>query len=148
MPPYIRYDVVSREQVGRCHLIILCQEHHHLEARDGLADALQTMAERQQERWDSVALVPCLVGGRHGQSLVTTRGVKASRARRRSGGRRSVTGGMLVMLQEALREQTRSVRSIAQHFYISTTTLYYYLNGDGSLKPAGQALLAREQATY
>lgn len=62
MPPYIRYDVVSREQVGRCHTVVLCQEHHHLAARDGLADALQTMLERQQEPWDSVALVPQPVG--------------------------------------------------------------------------------------
>jgi hypothetical protein len=62
---YIRYDVVSTQRVGKCSTMVLCQEHHHLERAHALAAALCTMRVRQQEAWDSVALVPQPVVGLH-----------------------------------------------------------------------------------
>jgi hypothetical protein len=41
----------------------------------------------------------------------------------------------------AMRDQTTSARSVARRLGINTTTLYMYVNRDGSLKQAGQALL-------
>jgi len=41
----------------------------------------------------------------------------------------------------ALSNQTTSTRTVARRLGVPTTTLYMYVNRDGSLKQAGQALL-------
>ena len=40
----------------------------------------------------------------------------------------------------ALSDQTTSARTVARRMGIPATTLYMYVNRDGSLKQAGQAL--------
>ena len=40
----------------------------------------------------------------------------------------------------ALRDQTTSARTVAHRLGVTTTTLYMYVNRDGSLKQAGQAV--------
>jgi hypothetical protein len=40
----------------------------------------------------------------------------------------------------ALSDQTTSTRAVARRLGIPTTTLYMYVNRDGSLKQAGQVL--------
>jgi len=45
------------------------------------------------------------------------------------------------MAMAALSDQTTSARAVARRLGVPTTTLYMYINRDGSLKQAGQALL-------
>jgi DNA invertase Pin-like site-specific DNA recombinase len=71
----------------------------------------------------------------------TRAGLAAARARGRRGGRpRKMTKEVLRMAMAALRDQTTSARTVARRLGVPTTTLYMYVNRDGSLKQAGQAL--------
>lgn len=47
-----RYDVESTRRLGILSTHVLCHEHAHLR------DALQSFHDRQQESWQSVALIP------------------------------------------------------------------------------------------
>ena len=71
----------------------------------------------------------------------TQAGLAAARARGRRGGRpRKITKEVLRMAMAALSDQTTSARAVARRLGVPTTTLYMYINRDGSLKQAGQAL--------
>src|SRR2546430_15482719 len=72
----------------------------------------------------------------------TRAGLAAARARGRRGGRpRKMTPDALRMAMAALSDQTTSARTVARRLGVPATTLYMYVNRDGSLKQAGQALL-------
>jgi DNA invertase Pin-like site-specific DNA recombinase len=72
----------------------------------------------------------------------TRAGLAAARARGRRGGRpRKMTKEALRTAMTAMRDQTTSARTVARRLGINATTLYMYVNRDGSLKQAGQALL-------
>ena len=72
----------------------------------------------------------------------TRAGLAAARARGRRGGRpRKMTKETLRTAMAAMRDQTTSARAVARRLGVPTTTLYMYINRDGSLKQAGQALL-------
>ena len=71
----------------------------------------------------------------------TQAGLAAARARGRRGGRpRKMTKAALRTAIAALNDQTTSARTVARRMGIPPTTLYMYINRDGSLKQAGQAL--------
>jgi DNA invertase Pin-like site-specific DNA recombinase len=72
----------------------------------------------------------------------TQAGLTAARARGRVGGRpRKMTATVLTMAMTALAEPRNEAKEVAQRLGITTTTLYTYVNGDGSPKAAGQYLL-------
>jgi DNA invertase Pin-like site-specific DNA recombinase len=71
----------------------------------------------------------------------TRAGLAAARARGRRGGRpRKMTTEALRTAMAAMRDPTTSARAVARRLGINPTTLYMYVNRDGSLKQAGQAL--------
>jgi DNA invertase Pin-like site-specific DNA recombinase len=72
----------------------------------------------------------------------TRAGLAAARARGRRGGRpRKMTQEALRTAMAAMRDPSTSARTVAHRLGLTTTTLYMYVNRDGSLKQAGQALL-------
>ena len=72
----------------------------------------------------------------------TRAGLAAARARGRRGGRpRKITKEALRTAMAALSDRTTSVRTVARRLGVPPTTLYMYINRDGSLKQAGQAVL-------
>jgi DNA invertase Pin-like site-specific DNA recombinase len=74
----------------------------------------------------------------------TQAGLAAARARGRHGGRpRKMTPTVLRMVMAALADRTTNATEVAQHLGVNRTTLYLYVNGDGSLKARGHALLAQ-----
>lgn len=75
----------------------------------------------------------------------TCAGLAAARARGRLGGRpRKMTKATLHMAMAAMADPTSNAGEVARRLGITTTTLYAYVNGDGSLKRAGQALFAQD----
>ena len=69
-------------------------------------------------------------------------GLSAARARGRFGGRpRKMDVTMLRMAMRAMADRETNVHDLAKRFGITTTTLYMYVNGDGSVKEPGQKLL-------
>jgi len=73
----------------------------------------------------------------------TCAGLAAARARGRLGGRpRKMTREKLTLAMSALADRDSKPTVVAQNLNIARTTLYEYLNGDGSLKEAGQRLLS------
>ena len=74
----------------------------------------------------------------------TMAGLQAARARGRLGGRpRKMTTTALQMAMSAMSDRNNNPKDIAEKLGVTTTTLYYYVNGDGSLKEAGKQLLHR-----
>lgn len=74
----------------------------------------------------------------------TRAGLAAARARGRNGGRpRKMDRKMLRMAMNAMADRDTKAAELARRLGITTTTLYAYVNGDGSLKEAGQRLLDR-----
>ncbi|TVQ40616.1 MAG: recombinase family protein [Geminicoccaceae bacterium] len=72
----------------------------------------------------------------------TRAGLAAARARGRNGGRpRKMDREMLCMAMAAMADRGAQAKDLAHRLGISTTTLYMYVNGDGSPKAPGQALL-------
>ncbi len=72
----------------------------------------------------------------------THAGLRAARARGRLGGRpRKMTRATLRMAMSALSDPKAHATEVAKSLRITTTTLYAYVNGDGSPKALGQALL-------
>jgi DNA invertase Pin-like site-specific DNA recombinase len=72
----------------------------------------------------------------------TRAGLAAARARGRRGGRpRKMTPAVLKMAMGALADPKARPSEVARHLGITTTTLYAYINGDGSVKAPGQRLL-------
>ena len=72
----------------------------------------------------------------------TQAGLAAARARGRKGGRpRKMDRSTLTMAMSALSDPKTNASEVAKKLGITTTTLYLYLNGDGSLKEAGQSIM-------
>ena len=72
----------------------------------------------------------------------TTAGLAAARARGRMGGRpRKMDRATLMMAMAALRDHKAVAAKVARRLGVTTTTLYTYVNGDGTPKAAGQALI-------
>jgi DNA invertase Pin-like site-specific DNA recombinase len=75
----------------------------------------------------------------------TRAGLAAARARGRLGGRpRKMTQDTLRMAMSAMADPKSNASEVARRLGMTTTTLYDYVNGDGSLKQAGQVLLDRD----
>lgn len=71
----------------------------------------------------------------------THAGLKAARARGRVGGRpRKIDAATLHMAVAALSKPGATVKGVAEKLKIDRTTLYLYMNGDGTLKETGQRL--------
>jgi hypothetical protein len=63
------------------------------------------------------------------------------------GGRpRKMTKEVLMMASSAMADQSANAHEVAKRLGITTSTLYKYVNKDGSLKPAGEALLGQQPA--
>jgi DNA invertase Pin-like site-specific DNA recombinase len=72
----------------------------------------------------------------------TAAGLAAARARGRLGGRpRKMNRSTLKMAMAAMADHNAVAAEVARRLGLTTTTLYVYVNGDGTLKAAGQALL-------
>jgi len=72
----------------------------------------------------------------------THAGLKAARARGRQGGRpRKMNRATLLMAMSAMADPMANASEVAQRLGITTTTLYAYVNGDGTPKQAAQAVL-------
>lgn len=72
----------------------------------------------------------------------TRAGLAAARARGRLGGRpRKMDRATLLMAMAAMRDPAAVAAEVAKRLSITTTTLYAYVNGDGSAKALGQAVL-------
>ena len=72
----------------------------------------------------------------------TMAGLTAARARGRLGGRpRKMTKETLLMAMAAMAKPDTNASDVAQRLGMTTTTLYAYVNGDGSVKESGQRLL-------
>ena len=75
----------------------------------------------------------------------TQAGLASARARGRLGGRpRKMTKETLHMAMAAMADPKANARVVARRLGVSTTTLYDYVYGDGSLKPLGKNLLATD----
>ena len=72
----------------------------------------------------------------------TRAGLAAARARGRQGGRpREMDRAMLRMAMSAMASRETNAQDLARRLGITTTTLYMYVNGDGTVKASGQKLL-------
>ena len=72
----------------------------------------------------------------------TRAGLAAARARGRLGGRpRKMDRAMLRMAMTAMASRETNAQDLARRLGITTTTLYMYVNGDGTVKAPGQKLL-------
>jgi DNA invertase Pin-like site-specific DNA recombinase len=72
----------------------------------------------------------------------TRAGLAAARARGRNGGRpRKMDKSTLTMAMAAMSDKKSVAADVAKRLGITTTTLYMYVNGDGSLKEEGTKLL-------
>lgn len=72
----------------------------------------------------------------------TKAGLVAARARGRNGGRpRKMDIQTLKMAMSAMSNQKSVAKEIAERLGITTTTLYMYVNGDGTVKEAGEKIL-------
>jgi DNA invertase Pin-like site-specific DNA recombinase len=72
----------------------------------------------------------------------THAGLKAARARGRKGGRpRKMTASRIRMALAAMADPAAKPKAIARELGVTTTTLYAYVNGDGSPKAAAEAVL-------
>lgn len=72
----------------------------------------------------------------------TQAGLIAARARGRNGGRpRKMDEHTIRMAMAAMTDRNSVAHEVAKRLNITTTTLYMYVNGDGSLKEAGTRLL-------
>jgi DNA invertase Pin-like site-specific DNA recombinase len=77
----------------------------------------------------------------------TKAGLAAARARGRVGGRpRKMTPATLKMAMAAPADPHRNASDVARRLGITRTTLYTYVNSDGSVKEVGQQLLDAEQS--
>ena len=75
----------------------------------------------------------------------THAGLAAARARGRKGGRpRKMDRSTLIMAMNAMVDPKVNATQVAQRLGITTTTLYAYVNGDGSVKQAGKSILMQK----
>ena len=77
----------------------------------------------------------------------TRAGLAAARARGRLGGRpRKMDVAMLRMAIRAMASRDTNAQDLTRRLGITTTTLYMYVNGDGTVKAPGQKLLEAQKA--
>jgi DNA invertase Pin-like site-specific DNA recombinase len=75
-------------------------------------------------------------------------GLAAARARGRKGGRpRKMDRATLTMAMATMSDPTSVAAEVAKRLGITTTTLYAYVNGDGTPKASGSLLLGGEVVT-
>lgn len=73
----------------------------------------------------------------------TQAGLTAARARGRMGGRpRKMNRSTLMMAMAAMADPKANARQVAKSLGITTTTLYAYVNSDGTVKAAGKTILS------
>lgn len=78
----------------------------------------------------------------------TQAGLAAARARGRLGGRpRKMDIQRLKMAMAAMADKNSNGQQVAKRLGITTTTLYMYVNGDGTVKEPGQKLLDQSITT-
>jgi len=78
----------------------------------------------------------------------TKAGLAAARARGRLGGRpRKMDRATLKMASTAMKDRNNKAQDIAKKLGITTTTLYDYVNGDGSLKEKGTRVIQELQGS-
>ena len=78
----------------------------------------------------------------------TRAGLVAARARGRLGGRpRKMDRAMLRMAMNAMASRETNAQELSRRLGITTTTLYVYVNGDGTPKEPGRKLLGPENAS-
>ena len=78
----------------------------------------------------------------------TRAGLEAARARGRKGGRpRKMTKQVLCMAMAAMADRNSIVTEVAKNLGITPTTLYMYVNGDGTLKEVGLKLVEEDLMT-
>lgn len=78
----------------------------------------------------------------------TKAGLVAARARGRLGGRpRKMTLETLKMAMAAMSDPKSNASEVAKRLGITTTTLYSYVNGDGTVKALGHRLLGSPHST-
>lgn len=76
----------------------------------------------------------------------TKAGLESARARGRMGGRpRKMDKATLKLAMAAMANKDMSPSEVCSKLHLSPTTLYTYINGDGSLKAEGQAILETEE---
>lgn len=76
----------------------------------------------------------------------TQAGLAAARARGRKGGRpRKMDKATLKMAMAAMSDSKSIAADVAKRLSITTTTLYCYVNGDGSVKEPGQRVLDKAE---
>ena len=69
-------------------------------------------------------------------------GLAAARARGRNGGRpRKMDKQTIKMAMTAMSDRNTIAKDVAKRLGITTSTLYDYVNGDGSLKEAGYRIM-------
>ena len=74
----------------------------------------------------------------------THAGLASARARGRQGGRpRKMDRATVMMAMAAMADPKANAIEVARRLDITTTTLYSYVNGDGTLKQAGQKILIK-----
>ncbi len=72
----------------------------------------------------------------------TKAGLAAARARGRKGGRpRKMDKQTIIMAMTALKDPNITAREVCKTLNITTSTLYEYVNGDGTLKEAGEKIV-------
>ena len=72
----------------------------------------------------------------------TRAGLAAARARGRMGGRpRKMDATTLRMVMRAMADRDTVAQDLAKRLGMATTTLYRYINGDGTVKEPGQKVL-------
>ena len=77
----------------------------------------------------------------------TRAGLAAARAKGRLGGRpRKMDVAMLRMAIRAMASRDTNAQGLARRLGITTTTLYMYVNGDGTVKAPGQKRLEAQKA--
>jgi DNA invertase Pin-like site-specific DNA recombinase len=75
----------------------------------------------------------------------TQAGLAAARARGRLGGRpRKMDRAAIMMAMTAMADPTAKAAEVARRLGITTTTLYTYVNGDGTLKEAGKRIVEKD----
>jgi DNA invertase Pin-like site-specific DNA recombinase len=78
----------------------------------------------------------------------TKAGLAAARSRGRKGGRpRKMDIHTLKMAMAAMADKKAVAQEVAKRLGMTTTTLYLYVNGDGTVKEAGHQLLSTIKAT-
>jgi DNA invertase Pin-like site-specific DNA recombinase len=79
----------------------------------------------------------------------TRAGLAAARARGRGGGRpRKMDRATLMMAMAAMADPKANATEVARRLGVTKTTLYAYLNGDGSVKATGKAVLDGEACSH